>query len=443
MARGQARLTDRQARTAKPTGKITTGPNKGKPRDSMMLCDGGGLYLQVTIGADENVRRSWIFRYARPGSRFPCDMGLGPITDRGLAEAREISRQYRLLVREGKDPIRERDAEIARNRAASAVVMSFDEAAAAYIAQHRSGWSNPTHAAQWPASLATHVSPVIGKMSVADITTAHVMKVLEPIWTTRTQTAKRLRARIESVLGWSATSGYRKTGDNPARWKGHLENLLAKPSKVYKTKHMPALPYAELPGFVAELRTRTPSMASLALEFTLLTAVRSADIRHAKLAHINTAECTWTIAEFSKTGKKHRVPLSDAAIAVIERAARIKAGIGGAVGASDYLFPNDLTGAALGKNAMTKLLDRMGRAGQMTAHGMRSSFRTWEQEQTSFPREVAEMALGHVVGSAVERAYARGDMVEKRAAILTAWAKYCATPRPQSGKVVPLQSRGA
>src|SRR5277367_3382801 len=144
MARGMARLSDRQARTAKPTGKITTGPNKGKPRDSMMLCDGAGLYLQVTIGADKNVRRSWIFRYARPGARFPVDMGLGPITDRGLAEAREIARQYRLMVKEGKDPIRERDAEIARNRAASAVVMIFDEAAAAYIAQHRAGWSNPT-----------------------------------------------------------------------------------------------------------------------------------------------------------------------------------------------------------------------------------------------------------------------------------------------------------
>ena len=223
--------------------------------------------------------------------------------------------------------------------------MTFDEAAAAYIAQHRSAWSNPVHAAQWPATIKAYASPVVGKMNIGDVTTAHVMKVLEPIWATRTQTAKKLRARIENVLGWATTSGFR-TGDNPARWEGHLENLLAKPSAVYKVQHMPALSYADLPAFMVELRARTPSMASLALENVVLTAVRSVDIRSAKRAEVDLAERVWNIREFSKTGKPHRVPLSDAAIDVIERARQIAKEIG--VGDSPLLFPSE-KGIALGK----------------------------------------------------------------------------------------------
>jgi Arm DNA-binding domain len=282
MARELARLNDRQIRTAKPQGRTTKGENKGRARGARMLCDGGGLYLQVTLGQEKNVRRSWIFRYQRSTSDSVRDMGLGSLNDVGLADAREIARKYRNLLKEGKDPIRERDAEVALNLAASTVVMTFDKAADTYIAQHRSSWKNPTHAAQWPASLKRYALPIIGKMSVADIDTPHVLKVLNPIWHEKPETAKRIRGRIEAILGWATVAGFRK-GDNPARWNDHLKNALPAPSKVRKVKHQAALAYADMPTFMVELRERR-GVGSLALEFAILTAVRTADVRNAKLA---------------------------------------------------------------------------------------------------------------------------------------------------------------
>jgi integrase len=448
MARELARLSDRQVRTAKPQGKTTRGDNKGRQRDTVMLCDGGGLYLQVTLGQDKNVRRSWIFRYQRKGAKYPTDMGLGSLNDIGLADARETARQYRVMVKEGKDPIRTRDAEIARNLAASAVVMTFDKAAETYIAQHRSGWKNPAHAAQWPASLKTYASPVIGKMSVADIDTPHVLKVLNPIWHEKPDTAKRVRGRIESVLGWATVAGFRKDEHghdkpNPARWRQHLDTSLPAPSKVRKVKHQAALAYADMPAFMAELRARK-GIAALALEFAILTAVRTSDVLNAKRAHVNDAQRRWDIPEFTKTGEPHRVPLSSAALAVFEKVKEIARDIGGAVGKSEFLFPNDVTGAALSENAMLAVLDRMGRKSAMTVHGSRATFRTWAQEQTSFPRDVCELSLGHKVGTDVERAYARGDALKKRVAIMQRWADYCARPQrrgtQQTDNVVPLRS---
>ena len=431
MARELARLNDKKVRTAKPKGKTKRGENKGRPRDTVMLCDGGGLYLQVTLGQDKNVRRSWIFRYQRKDGPVR-DMGLGSLNDIGLAEAREIARKCRNVVREGRDPIRERDAEIARNLAASAVVMTFDEAADTYIAQHRSGWKNPSHAAQWPTSLKTYASPILGKMSVADIDTPHVLKVLNPIWHEKPDTAKRVRGRIESVLGWATVQGFRKDDNghdkpNPARWRGHLDTSLTAPGKVRKVKHQAAIAYEEMPTFMAELRARN-GIAALALEFAILTAVRTSDVLDARRTHINHGEGRWEIPEFSKTGRPHRVPLSDAALAVIEKVKKITGDIGGDIGKSEFLFPNDGTGAALSSNAMLAVLDRMGRKGAMTTHGCRATFRTWAQEKTSFPYEVAEMSLGHKVGTEVERAYARGDALKKRYAIMEAWGKFCARP---------------
>jgi integrase len=425
MAREMARLTDRKARTAKPKAKI----------GRMMLCDGGGLYLQVSLGRDGNVRRSWIFRYQLDG-RNTRDAGLGSINDIGLADAREVARKYRNLVKDGRDPISERKAEIARNLAESAVVMTFDQAAKIYIDQHRASWRNPTHAAQWPASLAKHVSPKIGKMSVADIDTPHVLNVLNPIWHTKPDTAKKLRGRIEAVLGWATVQKYRK-GDNPARWRGHLENALPSPGKVRKVKHQPALPYAEMPAFMADLRGRK-GIAALALEFCILTAVRTLDVRRAKRSQIDRDNRIWEIAEFTKTGEPHRVPLSDAALAVIDKAQQIAREIGADVGKSDFLFPNDRTGAMLSENAMTALLERMDRKGEMTTHGCRSTFKDWATERTAFPDEISELALGHKVGSAVRRAYARGDALKKRVAIMQQWANHCGSPaRP--GKVVQFE----
>jgi integrase len=367
-------------------------------------------------------------------------MGLGSLDTITLIEARERAREYRKLVSEGVDPIEHRNARVAQNLAARATMMTFDQAAEIYIRQHRAGWKSTIHAAQWVATLRDHVSPIIGRMSVADITTAHVMKVLEPIWTTKTETASRVRGRIEAVLGWATVSSLR-TGENPARWRDHLDNLLTAPSKVRAVKHQTALPYAEMPVFMAELRQRD-GIAALALEFTILTCVRTADVRNARCADIDRSARVWLIPEFSKTGQEHRVPLSTAALAVFDKAQGIATEIGGSVGSSEFVFSNEVTGDRLSENAMLAVLDRMGRKGVMTTHGCRSTFRTWAQEKTNFPWELAEMSLGHKVGSKVERAYARGDALKKRVAIMQAWADFCARPQ-QAGKVIPLQSRSA
>ncbi|MGO9672710.1 MAG: tyrosine-type recombinase/integrase [Methylocella sp.] len=395
-----------------------------------MHCDGGNLYLQVTLGAADNRRASWIFRYALKG-RKPRDMGLGSADDVTLSEARETAREYRNHIRQGIDPIGRRDAAIAQNLAASAAVMSFDEAATIYIRNHRAAWKSPVHAAQWGSTLKMYASPVIGRMSVAEIETAHVLKVIEPIWHEKTETAGRVRGRIEAVLGWATVSGHRK-GENPARWRDHLDNLLPARSKVRAVRHQTALPYGIMPAFMSDLRQRS-GMGALALEFAILTCVRTADVRNAKHADIDRAAAMWIIPLFSKTAAEHRVPLSTAALATFDRARAMATEIGGAVGRSEFAFPNDVTGAHLSENAMLAVLDRMGRKGEMTTHGCRSTFRTWAQEQTNFPWELAEMSLGHKVGNKVERAYARGDAFKKRIAIMQAWANFCDRPVVASG----------
>jgi integrase len=445
MARALARLSARRIHTAKPQGRVTRGPHKGKPRDAVLLCDGGGLYAQITLSKKNNVRRSWIFRYQLTKDHPVRDMGLGPIDDIDLATARELARKCRGLIREGKDPIRERDAERARNLAASTAVMTFDKAAEIYIAQHRGTWKNPVHAAQWPASLKTYASPIIGKMSVADIDTPHVLKVLTPIWHEKPDTAKRVRGRIENVLGWATVAGHRKDANghdkpNPARWRGHLATSLAAPGKVRKVKHQASVPYSEMPSFMVELRERQ-GMGSLALEFAILTCVRVSDVLNAKHTDINFRESRWDIRHFSKTGLAHRVPLSDAALAVIDRAKKIANDIGGAVAESEFLFPNDVTGVALHRNALLAVLRRMGRKGVATTHGFRANFRTWAQERTNFPWELCELVLGHKVGDQVERAYARGDALKKRIAIMQQWANFLARPA-KSGKVVEFARAG-
>jgi integrase len=365
-------------------------------------------------------------------------MGLGSLDDVTLAEAREIARDYRKLIKQGIDPIGHRNALVAQNLAKSAAVMTFDQAAEAYIRQHRAGWKNLDHANQWQRSLKTHASPVLGRMSVVDITTAHVMRVLDPIWQVKTETANRARGRIEAVLGWATVSGYR-SGDNPARWRDHLDNLLAPRSKVRAVKHQPALPYAEMPAFMVDLHKRK-GMAALALEFAILTCVRSEDVVKAKRTDIDRTARMWVIPAFTKTAAEHRVPLSTAALAVFDKARKSAGEIGGEVGRSEFAFPNDVTGKHLSSNALLGVIERIGLKGTATTHGFRATFRTWTQEQTNFPWELPEIALGHKVGTKVERAYARGDAFKKRVAIMQAWADYCTRPR-QPGKVIALQQR--
>jgi integrase len=290
-----------------------------------MHCDGGNLYLQISEGAERNRRQSWIFRYVLKGHKAR-DMGLGSVNDVTLKEAREKAREYRNLVKEGIDPIDRRNATVAKNIAARVGVMTFDQAAESYIKQHRAGWRSPIHAAQWNSTLRTYASPTIGKMSVADVTTAHIMKILEPIWQEKSETASRVRGRIEKILSWATTSKFR-SGDNPARWRDHLDNLLAAPSKVRKVKHQTALPYADMPAFMVELRQRN-GMAALALEFTILTCVRTVDIRNARRQDIDPAKGMWTIPALSKTAREHRVPLSTAAIAAFGKARKIARDIG-------------------------------------------------------------------------------------------------------------------
>jgi integrase len=402
----------------------------GKGKSSVLINDSRNLYLQVTTGERGNVRRSWIFRYKLKGGRTR-DMGLGPVEDVGAAEARETAGRYRGLVRQGIDPITHRNAQVAANLA-SASAMTFDQCAEAYIAQQRSGWTNPVHARQWSQSLADYVSPVIGKLPVAEVSTQHVLKALNAgnFWNEKPVTASRTRARIEAVLAWASASGHRSAdAANPARWTNHLDKLLPPPTKLKKVKPQTALPYVEMPSFMARLQAR-PETSAAALQFCILTAVRSLDVREAKWTDIDIKGRVWVIPEFSKVGGEHRVPLSDAAMAVIEKARKAAKG--------EFVFPDD-GGTMMSRSAMHSLLISMGIAGRASVHGCRASFRTFCQEKTSVPREVCEQALGHAFGSRVERSYARSDLLEKRAQLMAKWAAYLTTEPDTAGKVIELR----
>lgn len=397
--------------------------------------DGGNLYLQVSLGADQKTRRSsWVFRYKMSGCRTR-DMGLGSTNDLNLAEAREVARKYRNLVRERLDPIEYRDRERAKNLASAKQVKTFDEAADEYIRLHRATWRNPSHAQQWPTSLKTYASPIIGKLLVSDIDTHHILEVLEPIWATKTETATRVRQRIEVILDWAKVSKLRD-GENPARWRDHLKKKLPAPRKIRTVQPQPALKYKEMPDFIKKLRGRD-GVAPLALQFLIFTGVRTADVRNAKLADIDIEKRVWTIPHFTKTNKEHQVPLSTAAIDAFKKA---RSHFEGTSLGGEYAFPNDVSDQPLSENALSALVHRMGFKGRATPHGFRSSFRTWMQNETSFSRELAEMSLGHTVGSESERAYARGDTLKKRAPIMQAWANFCCSERT-AGTVTPIGHR--
>ena len=386
-----------------------------RTRDPGLHHDGAGLYLQVTAGKD-GVTKSWLYRFVLDSRERR--MGLGSLNDVSLVEARENAANARKQVKEGKDPIEERRVLRSVAVLAKAKAMTFDQCRDAYISSHRSGWRNIKHTWQWSASLKKYVTPIFGDVPVQYVDVALVTKALEPIWATIPETASRLRGRIEVILDWAKVRGLR-TGENPARWRGHLDHLLPRRSKVRKVEHHAALPYAEIGSFMTLLRERG-AIAARALEFAILTAGRTGEVLGARWDEIDIDPRVWIVpADRMKAGKEHRVPLSAPAIAVLNVMRKVRQ--------NDYIFPGDRH-TTLSNTSMLMLLRRMGRD-DLTVHGFRSSFRDWAAERTNFPSEVAEMALAHSVSNKVEQAYRRGDMFDRRRRMMAAWATFCATAK--------------
>src|SRR5262245_36483069 len=400
---------------ARTIGRLTA-LKVDKAKRAGMYPDGGGLYLRVTHSGTKN----WVFRFMLHGR--PRWMGVGPVHTIGRAEARNRAAGFRLQRHDGVDPIEKRRAERLQGRLDAAKEVTFKECAARYIASHRAGWRNPKHAAQWQATLATYAEPVIGDLSVQRIDTALVLKVLEPIWTVKPETAGRVRGRIESILDWAKVRGYR-TDENPARWRGHLDKLLPPRSKVRRVEHHAALPYAELPGFLVSLREQE-GIAARALEFAICTTARTGEVIGARWGEIDLLDKTWTLpATRMKAGKEHRVPLSARALAILkEMQAHRRTD-------NAFVFPGAKLGRPLSNMVFLMLLRRMGR-GDVTAHGFRSSFRNWAAERTNFPAEVAEMALAHTVSDKTVAAYNRSDLFDKRRRLMRAWAKFLTKAPP-------------
>ena len=385
--------------------------------------DGGGLYLQVlATGA-----KTWVFRFMLNGRAR--EMGLGGAATFSLAEARERARAARQLLADGADPIEAKREDALQRRMADANIITFDKAADRYIDAHAPGWRNDKHRQQWENTLATYASPIIGDLPVSRVDTAQVLRVLQPIWTTKPETASRLRGRIESVLDWARVQGYRE-GENPARWKGHLDMTLPARAKVAKVEHHAALPWREVGAFISELRGM-PGTSASALEFIILTACRTSEAINAEWREFDLNAKVWTIpAERMKAGKEHVVPLSDGALRILSAMRDLSE--------SAFVFAGR-KGAPLSNMAGLQLLKRMGRA-DLTVHGFRSTFRDWAGESTAHPREVIEHALAHQLKDRAEAAYQRGSLFEKRRVLMADWAVYCSTV-PASADVVPI--RGA
>ena len=350
-------------------------------------------------------------------------MGLGGYPDVTLAGAREAARNARFLIKSGKDPIAEAKASANALRASLAKDVTFEQAAQSYIAAHESGWRNAKHAQQWRNTLASYAYPKIGGLMVRDVELAHILVVLEPIWTDKTETATRLRGRIEQVLDWATARGYRD-GLNPARWRGHLDKLLVRPSKVAGVEHHAALPFTEIGDFMQRLGDAKGTGAR-ALEFAILTAARSGEVRGATWAEIDLKTAVWMVpGNRMKMGREHRVPLSPPVIALLNALPRM-------VG-TDLLFPAP-RGGALSDMTLSAVVRRMKVAA--VPHGFRSTFRDWASERTNYPRDVAEMALAHAIGDKVEAAYRRGDLFEKRRRLMADWATFCSRTQPRDGVV--------
>lgn len=411
--------------------------------------DGGGLTLQITKAGV----KSWLFRFMRESKAY--GMGLGPTHTLSLAEARQKALEARKLLLDGINPLlAKRQGRIAA-ALEQAKMMTFDQCADAYIAAHKASWKNAKHQDQWTNTLKAYASPVFGSLPVAEVDTALIVKCLSPIWEGKTETASRVRGRIEAVLGWATTSGYR-TGDNPARWRGHLENLLANIGKASRTQHLPSLPWQRVGEFMLALRSRE-GMAARALEFAILTASRSGEVRGARWSEIDLDAKVWTIpAERMKAKREHQVPLSPPAIALLNSMTQTDGLVFGRT-QDDMLSDMTLTALIRRMNDDAKASSETSIAGakkltqkekpfwsdvhgnSITAHGFRSTFRMWAAETTTYPREVAEHALAHQLPDAVERAYQRGSQFVKRSALMEEWGTVCGKV-PNDATVTAIRS---
>jgi integrase len=401
---------------------------KPKPgRQALVIGDGGGLWLQVTRGEGDHLRRSWTYRYEIDGKRR--EMGLGALHTFSLAEARARARTLRQQVADGIDPLEAREATKRAKLAEAAKAMTFQQCADAYINLHGAGWG-PEHLHQWNASLAHYVYPLIGGLAVADVDTAVVMKILEPIWTTKPTTAGRVRSRVEAILDYAAANKFRGN-DNPAR---HVVAALPKKSRIAPVQHFAAESWETLPQFMEELR-RLQTTAAKCMEWLILTTTRSEEAIGAEFREIDLKAKTWTIpAERMKARAEHRVPLSNRALEILSGLPR----------SGPYVFGGNepLPETALRRRVLAQLRPGANpRSSTITTHGMRSAFKTWAGERTSYARETAEIALAHRVGNQTERAYERGDKFEKRRRLMQAWADYLDKPAKPAADVVPMRGR--
>jgi integrase len=379
-----------------------------------------GLLLQVT----ESGTKSWILRYQLRGdARW---LGLGSAADFSLKEARERARQARQLLADGIDPLERKRADEAAAKLAAARKLTFREAAQRYFDQNESKWRSASYRDQFLSTLAQHVYPVLADMDVAAIETGDVLRAIEPLWKSKTITADRTRNRIEQVIDWAVVRGHRPPGDNPARWRGHLDQVLPAARRVAPVAHFKAMDYRGLPAFMAKLR-QDDTVAARALEFLILTAARTGEVTGAKWDEINFTDKTWTVpADRIKAHREHRVPLSAAVIALLKKLPEEKG--------NPHVF------IRLNHMALRRVMARMGQKGATTVHGFRSTFSNWAHEQTAHASHTIELSLAHNVGTEVERAYRRTDLVSKRAALMESWSKYCSTPTKAAGDVIPMRA---
>lgn len=393
-----------------------------------LYSDGNNLYLQVSSSG----AKSWLFRFMLNGKSR--EMGLGAYNAVSLAEARERASEARRLLSLGRDPIAVRNDQKAKVKLEEERARTFKQCAEAYIEAHRAGWRNSKHVSQWTNTLATYAYPVFGDTLVGDIDILLVQKVLIPIWNTKTETAKRVRGRIEAIFDWAITSDKNLKIENPARWKGGLQNLFPKAGDIRKVKHHPALPYARIAEFMLELSV-IEDISARALELTILTASRTSEVIGAKWEEFNLSEKVWIIpADRIKAKREHRVPLSGAALDILYSLKKACNSV--------FVFPGRSPVKSMSNMALLELLKRIKSEGRphFTVHGFRSSFRDWAAEQTNFSREVCEMSLSHAIGDKVEAAYRRGDLFEKRRKLMDAWARYCYQPKIQ-GNVLKINKR--